>query len=195
MGQALSTFVSWISGKPTITTSHSVHFDEKSPLYTSTAITEKPTTTDDDMATQLIHTVFTSPSPPALQAELQNTLSAQNWTETLATAILTALTKALEISVPMGKAVKEAFEKASKEVGEWARENPELATLIVVVIALGILVVVMPWVIDALGFKVVGPRLGESDSLLCFALLCFAPRQPWEGRRGIERAKDMADDE
>jgi len=193
MGQALSTFVSWISGKATIQNRHYTHLDEKSPLYANCAVNEKPTytassptATEEDMAAQLIDTIFTSPSLPDLHAQLQNTISAQSWTETLASAILSALTKALEIGAPMGNAVKEAYDKASADVAKWATEHPKLAAVIVVVIALGILVVVMPWVIDALGFEAVGPRLGEFDALLCVALRCVAQGRR-EGRVGGSR--------
>lgn len=192
MGQALSIFVSWISGKATIQNRHYTHLDEKSPLYANYTANEKPTYTDrsptaeeEDMAAQLVDTIFTSPSLPDLHAQLQNTINAQSWTETLASAILSALTKALEIGAPMGNAVKEAYDKANADVAKWATEHPKLAAVLVVVIAIGILVVVMPWVIDALGFEAVGPRVGEFDALFCVALGCFALRKD-DGREELE---------
>lgn len=180
MGQSLSTFISWLSGTSTIQNIHPVHLDEKSPLYTNYTVTEKPTSPDDSTAAHLIDQIFTAPSLPVLHAQLRRTITAQNWTETLATAILTTLTKALETGIPMGQAVKEAYDKASADVETWARRNPKLAAVIVVIVALGILVVVMPWVVEWLGFEAVGPRLGE-----------FAPGEAWggEGRRGLTRSR------
>ncbi len=57
----------------------------------------------------------------------------------------------------MGQAMKEAFEKSVKEATDFAHNHPVYFTLI----ALGILVILTPWAIEALGFGELGPIEGE----------------------------------
>jgi hypothetical protein len=54
--------------------------------------------------------------------------------------------------------VKEAFEKVTKEAADFAHDHPAFYTLI----ALGILVSLIPWVVPALGFGEVSSIEGES---------------------------------
>lgn len=89
--------------------------------------------------------------------ELDEIVGAEGWTESLAEAILDALQKVLEAGASMGPAMKEAFDKATHEAIDFARENPVFCT----VIALGILVILMPWVLEALGFAELGPLEGS----------------------------------
>lgn len=101
-----------------------------------------------------------------------------NWTESLARAVLECLAKAVETGVveKTGGALKEAFDKAveaAKAVGLWIEKHPVLFTII----ALGILVVLLPWVIEALGFAELGPIEGTFASylpLLSLALHCLS---------------------
>jgi hypothetical protein len=65
--------------------------------------------------------------------------------------------------------LKEAYDKAVTEAAksaDFARDHPVWTTLI----ALGILAVLLPWVIEALGFGVEGPVAREF-------VLCFPPLQ------------------
>ncbi|PVH78598.1 hypothetical protein DL98DRAFT_655990 [Cadophora sp. DSE1049] len=51
----------------------------------------------------------------------------------------------------MGSSMKEAFDRASAVAEEFAREHPALVAVMVTLVALGILALVMPWIIEMLG--------------------------------------------
>jgi hypothetical protein len=58
----------------------------------------------------------------------------------------------------MGQAIREAYDRAVNEATEFAYDHPVFCT----VLALGILAILMPWVVDAaLGFAEIGPCAGE----------------------------------
>ena len=61
----------------------------------------------------------------------------------------------------MAQAMKDAFEKATSAAVGFARDHPVYCTII----ALGILVILAPWVIEALGFGELGPIEGTCGSL------------------------------
>ncbi|KFY04391.1 hypothetical protein V491_09368 [Pseudogymnoascus sp. VKM F-3775] len=56
----------------------------------------------------------------------------------------------------MGATMTEAFEKAVSEASGLAHEHPYFCALI----AVGILAILMPWVLEALGFAELGPVEG-----------------------------------
>lgn len=92
-----------------------------------------------------------------LEKLLNEKLGTTGWTQKIAQAILGGLVNALEKSAPLGQAVKEACEKSSNEALEFAHEHPVFLT----VVALGILVLLTPWVLEALGFAEIGIVEGE----------------------------------
>jgi hypothetical protein len=56
----------------------------------------------------------------------------------------------------MGEAMKDAVQKSTAAATEFAKEHPVFCT----VVALGILVLLAPWAIEALGFGELGPIEG-----------------------------------
>lgn len=88
--------------------------------------------------------------------------TAWNWEESLAKAILTGLECAIKDGAPMAEAMVEALAKVTVEAVEWSKEHPVYTTLIV----FGILVILSPWVLEALGFAELGPLEGESYCLV-----------------------------
>ena len=80
-----------------------------------------------------------------------------NWEEGIAKAILTGVECAIKVGAPMAEAMAEALAKATVEAVEWSKEHPVYTTLIV----FGILVILSPWVLEALGFAELGPLEGE----------------------------------
>ena len=78
------------------------------------------------------------------------------WSETLARCILTRIERAIHDGVKMGPALKEAFDKAVAAASGFACDHPVYATLI----AIGILVLLLPWVVEVLGFSELGPVEG-----------------------------------
>src|SRR5580698_3531969 len=82
---------------------------------------------------------------------LQDVVHETGWYEDLAAAVLTGLENALKAEAPMGQAVKDAYEKATQIIADvlgFAKEHPVFCT----VVALGILVILAPWAIEAVGF-------------------------------------------
>ncbi|KAK5083354.1 hypothetical protein LTR70_006435 [Exophiala xenobiotica] len=94
-----------------------------------------------------------NPQDPGLQKALKDTFSTCSYHDRIAHYILQKLEKALEKGAALGKAVTKAFEKASAEAVGFAKEHPAYCTLI----ALGILVLMAPWVLEILGFAELGP--------------------------------------
>jgi hypothetical protein len=68
----------------------------------------------------------------------------------------------LSEGIQMGQAMQEAFDMAVNEATELAHDHPIFCT----VLALGILAMLMPWVIEALGFAELGPVEGETSRLM-----------------------------
>ncbi|KAF2235552.1 hypothetical protein EV356DRAFT_420729, partial [Viridothelium virens] len=91
----------------------------------------------------------------ALRADLQSTVHACGWYDGLAAAILSALEQAIKLNADMGSAMKDAYGKAAAAVNhitEWAEAHPEMAAVVVTLIALGVLALMMPWLMAYLGF-------------------------------------------
>lgn len=57
--------------------------------------------------------------------------------------------------------MKEAFEKASFAAEEFTKEHPVIVGVVVTVVAVGILVLLVPWAVEALGFAELGPIEGN----------------------------------
>jgi len=91
-----------------------------------------------------------------LEKKLDDTVRAYGWNEYLAEYILDGLVRAIERGEAMGEAMRDAVAKAKKAAVGFASEHPYYTALI----AIGILVVISPWVIEALGFGELGPIEG-----------------------------------
>lgn len=90
-----------------------------------------------------------------LKDNLNKIVGPTGWTERLAMGILTGLINAIKNGTPMGKAATEALKRALNDALQWAKEHPE--AVLCTIVALGILVILTPWVIKALGFAEAGP--------------------------------------
>ena len=91
---------------------------------------------------------------------------AGGWRERIAVAVVAALVKALkDTNTLMHQAMAEAYQKASDAaaaISDWAKEHPLYATALVLVIALGILIILTPYIIHALGFGIEGVVEGKT---------------------------------
>ncbi|OBT93039.1 hypothetical protein VE01_09006 [Pseudogymnoascus verrucosus] len=153
-------------------------FDEKFPLLTTTSAASPSTNflvpgvpkTDAQLADEFSGLILFSRTPTIFRHRLSTTfppppttasdVSTTSWTSSLALAILHSITAAIEAGVPLG-AAKEVVETANRDVEGWIGEHPVMAGVVAMVVALGVLVVVAPWVVEGLGFGGVGVRLGE----------------------------------
>ncbi|KAK0664167.1 hypothetical protein DIS24_g477 [Lasiodiplodia hormozganensis] len=83
-----------------------------------------------------------------------------NWEESLGKVILAKLERAIAIGAQMSSAMKDAVEKSVAAAEEFAREHPVYTTII----AIGVLAVLSPWVLEAVGFGELGPIEGTHIS-------------------------------
>jgi hypothetical protein len=88
---------------------------------------------------------------------VQDIVRERGWTENIAKAILGGIENGLKQGVQMGKAMREASGKAIDEAVDFAHDHPYFCALV----AVGVLVILMPWVLEALGFAELGPVEGE----------------------------------
>ena len=101
-----------------------------------------------------------------LVRRVQDAVHQTGWTQHLAVAIFTNLESALQKEMLMNQVMKEAYHRASQVVSDiwkFAKEHPVICALV----ALGILTILMPWVISALGFGELGPIEGIQVGNLC----------------------------
>ena len=109
------------------------------------------------MAADVLTSLYNAEKEGAeLNKILQDVVGTNGWSEILAQAVLRRLEEALNDGVPMGQAMKGAFDRAVKEAAQFSRDHPVFCTLL----ALGILAVLAPYLLEALGFAELGPVEG-----------------------------------
>jgi ElaB/YqjD/DUF883 family membrane-anchored ribosome-binding protein len=122
-----------------------------------------------DLALHVTETIMHASLPrEQLQKDLNTIVHERgSWSEALATRILALTMKVVEaeivIGLTMSAACTRAVEEASKMVElaeEFAHEHPILTAVVCVIVALGILYLLCPWVLKALGFSELGPVAG-----------------------------------
>jgi len=119
-------------------------------------------------ADSLVDTIFLAEKNGIeLRQTLEEIIQTNSWRQNFAKAVFEGMQKAIETARPMGDALREIYEKVACVVAGmkgFAHDHPIVCALI----ALGILVLVAPWVIEALGFVEGGILEGEKYSV--FAL-------------------------
>jgi hypothetical protein len=154
-----------------IHTDQELSFSEKRlASNTDSYIPYKDNPSKAELADEIVGKLFAAEkNDAALQADLQSAIHAYGWYDGLAHAILAALENAIKLREEMGPAVKAAYEKAVEAVNkvkEWAEAHPEMATVIVTLIALGIIALMVPWLMAYLGFAEEG--IIEGKFVTCF---------------------------
>ncbi|EAW12321.1 interferon alpha-inducible IFI6/IFI27 family protein [Aspergillus clavatus NRRL 1] len=109
------------------------------------------------VASDILTILLTSPDQPAVQKQLNELIHPANWTESLARAILHGLEDAIRTGKQVGGAAADALQRATSAAYEFAKEHPVYTTIL----ALGVLVILAPWVIEVLGFGELGPVEGS----------------------------------
>ncbi|KAK0612177.1 hypothetical protein B0T14DRAFT_440991 [Immersiella caudata] len=125
----------------------------------------------DAMATKIITILRQAEKPGfALTECLNDAVNPAGWSERLAERVLKVLEDALSATGrdTWGQALKDAYDKAVIVAGEVfeklaqeAKEHPELAAVLLTLLAIGVMAVLMPWVLEMLGFAAEGPVAGE----------------------------------
>lgn len=138
-------------------------------------------------AEQIVHLLRTFPNKTdnaSLRAKIDNIAHQQGggWSEWLADRIRQGIEAVLllleneELERVMGPAMRDAYARAcdAAEVFEgFVKEHPIATAVFVTVLAIGILVVLAPWVLEVLGFGELGPVEGEFFLLLLLLVLVF----------------------
>jgi len=138
------------------------HLSEKAPH-------PRPTLTNDQAASRIItlmHTAHTDPDHDANIASLVH--QAGGWSEYLAAKILAALETVLRAGKDLGPALSAAYERAceaAKGIPGFAADHPLATAVFCTVVALGVLVVLAPYVLEILGFAELGPVEGKESIL------------------------------
>jgi hypothetical protein len=94
-----------------------------------------------------------------MKQRLQDVVRETGWYENLAVSVLNGLENALKEGAPMNQAMKDPYDKAVqviRKVWGFVEGHPLFFTLL----ALGILVILMPWAVEVLGFGELGPIEG-----------------------------------
>ncbi|KAI8934627.1 hypothetical protein NX059_008320 [Plenodomus lindquistii] len=112
----------------------------------------------DDVVTTLLTTSLTG---SALRMKLDSIVGARGWKQNVAKLVLEKLTRALnDAHEKLGPAVHNAYGKAwevAKDIPGFIISHPVMCSII----ALGVLVLLAPWVLEALGFAELGPVQGS----------------------------------
>lgn len=120
------------------------------------------TASEENIATKVLTALFNAEKEgKGLEKEVQDIVGDYGWTENIAVGVLRGLSNALSEGVQMGQAMKEAYGRAFNEAKDFAHDHPIFCT----VLALGILAILMPWLLEALGFAELGPVEGGIDRL------------------------------
>ena len=123
---------------------------------------KQPSEKDEQLATDIFTILVTADkNDRTLRARVNNMVGATSWSETLAKCMLDKLEAAIKNSAAMGEAMKKCFDKASREAEQFIREHPVFAAAVATIVAIGILVLILPWVVEALGFGELGPSGGQ----------------------------------
>lgn len=122
----------------------------------------------DTEAQEIVDVLYDSEkSGLALQTRLDEIISSGGWNERLAEAILYTLENSIQAGRVMSGVLEEAYKRAVDAVNktqEFERDHPLFSAILVTIVVLGILVLLMPWAIEALGFAAEGPVAGKYRS-------------------------------
>ncbi len=135
-------------------------------LWSAADSVGSPTLTVQQAASSIVSTLQTAEKAgPSLDASVQSLVhQAGGWSEYLATAILSSLERMLKAGSPISEVMSAAYHKAceaAKAIEGFATDHPLATAVFCTVIALGLLVVLMPYVLEVLGFGSLGPIEGQ----------------------------------
>jgi hypothetical protein len=142
----------------------SAHYDvleEQPALDFPHEKTQHPQTTQ-SLAGEVLSTLYKADiNDEHLSQRLQDVVRETGWYESLAASVLNGLENALKAGASMNEAMKDAYDKGAHVVGKvwgFVEDHPVFFTLL----ALAILVILVPWAVEALGFGELGPIGGMS---------------------------------
>ena len=123
---------------------------------------DAPNPADDELAREIVD-IFRNADENGheLKAQVSGVIHPQSWTENIAKAVLRALEPIIkEGRDKVGRALGEAIataEAAATACFTFSKEHPYLTAGFVTIVAVGVLVWMAPWAVEALGFGELGP--------------------------------------
>ncbi|KAJ5946114.1 hypothetical protein N7454_002953 [Penicillium verhagenii] len=111
----------------------------------------------ESIASDIVTMILNAESPESLRKQLKEEMYITSWSEEIGKAILHGLEDAIKAGTEMAQAAADAAAKCKDAAIGFATEHPVYATLI----ALGILVLLMPWALEIIGFGELGPIEGS----------------------------------
>ncbi|CAN9155322.1 unnamed protein product [Alternaria alternata] len=149
--------------------------NEKAALLSAATSNSRLTAETADNVIAILLT--TSLTGPALHMQLDSVVGASGWRSNMAKYVLEKLTAALQASHErLGPTIRSAYHRAweaAQSIEGFVIEHPVMCT----VIALGVLAVVAPWVLEALGFAELGPVQGTFASWWQSAYAGLVPKR------------------
>lgn len=126
---------------------------------------------DINMVNEVIEMIQTSEKwDPALRSRIEDMFDELGWTDDIAKAILFKLLQIIQHGQKdIGTGLRDAIEFTSSIVNEFfefAKDHPEATAVFCTLVAIGVLVFVAPWVIEAVGFGELGPIEGKSIEII-----------------------------
>ena len=162
--------------------------NEKAALLSAATSNSRLTAETADNVVAILLT--TSLTGPALHMQLDSVVGASGWRSNMAKYVLDKLTAALQASHErLGPTIRSAYHRAweaAQSIEGFVIEHPVMCT----VIALGVLAVVAPWVLEALGFAELGPVQG---TYILNMRLPFHCSFPIKTDVGLEKKVTMSD--
>ncbi|KAF7504778.1 hypothetical protein GJ744_001711 [Endocarpon pusillum] len=122
----------------------------------------RPQTSEEERAASILSTLLSAEkSGQDLDRRLQAIVGSCGWYEGLAKRVLDGLVAVVKSGAAMSGAMKEASDKASAAASDFVHQHPVFTAAVAVVVAIGILVLLAPWAVEALGFGELGPVEGS----------------------------------
>lgn len=109
------------------------------------------------VASDIVTKILEAETRCSLKKELDEVICINGWSDTIAKATLDGLQSAIEHGTEMAQAATNALAQSKEAAASFATDHPVYATLI----ALGVLALLMPWVLEILGFGELGPIEGS----------------------------------
>jgi hypothetical protein len=110
-------------------------------------------------STEILSILFSAEKAGAeLAGQLEGVVGTTSWSEYLALQVYEGLCNAIRTGAHVGTALARALQRVGEEVYEFVMENPEFVAGI---LAIGVIALLVPWALAALGFGAEGPGAGE----------------------------------
>ena len=145
---------------------------EKTSAQPSPRGDKKVTISSEEAASRIVSAMMDADKAgPSLDATIKSIVhQAGGWTEYLAAKILAAVEAVIKVRIPENAAMRDAYYKACEAFKVFPADHPMEMAIICTVVALGVLVVLAPYVVEYLGFCAgfaeLGPVEGKSPLLV-----------------------------